>query len=100
MFTPGGHVALEDIHHTLSNFEFAFLASVLVSSSLRVMTKGVVAFLATPVTKLHLTRNMPTFIAFVTDLKKGEIITELLSVCRVTARLSGNVSALDVLTDR
>ena len=33
---------------------------------------------------------MPTFIAFDTDLKEGEIITELLSVCRVTARLSGN----------
>ena len=29
MFTPSGHVALEDIHRTLSNFEFAFLASVL-----------------------------------------------------------------------
>ena len=34
------------------------------------MTKRVVAFLATPVTKLHLCRNMPTFIALVTDLKK------------------------------
>ena len=52
---------------------------------------------------------MPLFIAFVTDLKKGEIITELLSVCRVPPRLSANkqgerthmtVSALDVLTDR
>ena len=64
---------------------FAFLASVLASSSLRVMTKGVVAFLATPVTKLHQSRKIPTFFAFVTDLKKkGEIITELLSVCRVT----------------
>ena len=52
---------------------------------------------------------MPTYLALVTDLKEGEIIIELLSVCRVTARLSGNrqvesirmtVSALDVLTDR
>ena len=67
MFTPGGLVALEDIHHTLSNFEFAFLGSVLASSSLRVMTKGVVAFLGSPVTKLHLCRNMPTFTTFVTD---------------------------------
>ena len=57
-FTQSCHGALEDIHHTLSNFESAFLASVLASSSLRVMTKGVVAFLATPVTKLHLSRNV------------------------------------------
>ena len=71
MFTPSGHVALEDIHQTLSNFEFA---SVLASSSLRLMTKGVAVFLATPVTILHLCRNMPTFIAFITDLKKGEIV--------------------------
>ena len=33
MFTPGGHVVLEDTRHTLSNFEFAFLASVRASSS-------------------------------------------------------------------
>ena len=72
MLTPEGHVALDDFHHTLSNFEFAFLASVLASSSLRVITKGVVAFLATLVTKLHLSRNMPTFIAFVIELKKKE----------------------------
>ena len=39
------------------------------------------------VTNLHLCRNMPTFIALVTDLKKGEIITELLSVCKVTFRV-------------
>ena len=73
------------------------------------MTKGVVAFLATLVAKLRLSRNRRTFFAFVTDLKKREIITELLGVCRVTARLSRNregeiihmtVSALDVLTDR
>ena len=38
MFIPGGHVALEDIHHTLSNFEFTFLSSVLSTSSLRAMT--------------------------------------------------------------
>ena len=108
MFTQSGLTALEDIHHALSNFEFAFLASVLASSSLRVMTKGLSRF-STPVTKLHLSRNMPPFIAFVTDLKRREEITELLSVCRVTARLSRNkqrerihvtVSALDVLTDR
>ena len=56
---------------------------------------------------------MPTsiafVIAFVTDMKEGEIIDELLSVYRVTAKLSGNrqgerirraVGALDVLTDR
>ena len=60
---------------------------------------------------------MPTFVAivtaffaaFFTSLKEGEIVAELLSVCRVTTRLSGNrqgekvrmtVSALDVLTDR
>ena len=109
VLTPSGHVALEDIHHSLSNFEFAFLSSVLSTSPLRAMTKGVVAHLATPVTKLHLSRNMPTFVAFITDLKEGEIITDLLSVCRVTAKLSGNkqgerirmaVSALDVPTDR
>ena len=51
MFTPSCHVALEDIHHTIGNFEFAFLASVFASSSFNVMTKGVVAFLATPATK-------------------------------------------------
>ena len=78
MFTPGGHVAVEDIHHTLSNFEFTFLSSVLSTSSLRAMTKGVVAHFVTPV------------IAFFTGLTEGETITELLSVCRVTARLSGN----------
>ena len=109
MFTPGGHVALEDIHHTLSSFEFTFLSSVLSTSSVRAMSKGVVAQLVNPVTKLHLCRNMPTFVALITDLKYGEIITEMLSVCRVTARLSENrqgervrmaVSALDVLTDR
>ena len=61
MFTPGCHVALEDVHHTLSNLEFTFLASVLASSFFRVMTKGVVAFHATPVTNHHLCRNMPTF---------------------------------------
>ena len=38
MLTPGGHVALEDIHHTLSNFEFTFLSSVLSTSFLRAMT--------------------------------------------------------------
>ena len=73
------------------------------------MSKGIVEYFATSVTKLHLSRDMPTFIAFVTDLKKEETITELLSVCRVTARPSGNkqcerirmaVGALDVLTDR
>ena len=109
MFTQSGLTALEDIHHALSNFEFAFLASVLASSSLRVMTKGVVAFCHSLSQKLHLSRNMPPFIAFVTDLKRREEITEFLSVCRVTARLSRNkqrerihmtVSALDVLTDR
>ena len=84
MFTPGCHVALEDIHHILGNFEFAFLASVFASSSFCVMTKGIVAYFASPVTKLHLCRNVPTFIALVTDLKKVEIITELLSVCKVT----------------
>ena len=31
--TPSCHVALEDIHHTLGNLEFTFLASVLASSS-------------------------------------------------------------------
>ena len=67
---------------TLGSLEFAFLANVLASSSLRVVTKGVVAFLATPVTHVHLCRNMPTFIAPITDLKKEEIITELLSVCK------------------
>ena len=90
MFTPGCHVALEDIHHTLGNLEFTFLAGVLAASSFRVMTKEVVAFLATPVTNLHLCRNMPTFIAHVTDLKKGEKIDELLSVCKVTFRLGRN----------
>ena len=58
------------------------------------MTIGVVAQFVTSVTKLHLSRNMPTSIAFViaffTGLKEGEIIAELLSVCRVTTRLSGN----------
>ena len=73
----------EDIHHTLGNLEFTFLASVLASSSFRVMTKRFVAFLASSVTNLHLCRNMPTFIALTTDLKKGEIITELLNVCKV-----------------
>ena len=90
MFTPGGHVALEDIHHTLSNFEFAFLASVPASSSLRVMTKGLSRSLPLLSQKLHLSRNMQIFIAFVTDLKRGEIITELLSVCRFTVRLGRN----------
>ena len=33
MFTPGGHVALEDIHFSLSNIEFTFLSSVLSNSS-------------------------------------------------------------------
>ena len=59
MLTPVGHVALEDIHHTLSNFEFTFLSSVFSTFSLRAMTKGIVAYLATPVTELHLSRNMP-----------------------------------------
>ena len=89
-FTPGGHVALEDIHHTLSNFEVTFLSSVLSTSSLRAMTMGVVAQFVTSVTKLHLSRNMPTSTAFFTSLKEGEMIAELLSVCRVTTRLSGN----------
>ena len=109
MFTPGCHGALEDIHHTLGNLEITFLASVLACSSFRVMTKGVVTFLATPVTNLHLCRSMPTFIALITDLKQGELITKLLSVCKVTFRLRRNrqgesirvtVSDLDVLTAR
>ena len=100
MLTPGGHVALEDVHHTVSNFEFAFLSSVLASSSLRVMTNGVVAYFATPVTKLQLSRNLPTFISFVTNLKEVEIITELLSGNKQGGRIHVTVSALDVLTDR
>ena len=90
MLTPGGHVVLEDIHHTFSNFELAFLASVFAPSSLHMMREGVDAFLATPVTKLHLSRNIPIFIASVADLKEGEINTELLSVCRFTCTLSRN----------
>ena len=83
---------MEDIHHAVSNFEFTFLSSVLSTSSLRAMTIGVVAQFVSSVTKLHLSRNMPTFIAFAffTNLKEGEIIAELLSVCRVTTKLSGN----------
>ena len=113
MFTPGGHVALEDIHHTLSNLEFTFLSSVLSNSSLRAITTGGFAQFVTSAAKLHLSRNMPSSIAFAiaffTGLKEGKIIAELLSVCRVTTRLSGNrqeervrmtVNALDVLTAR
>ena len=86
MFTPDCHVALEDIHQSLGNLEFTFLASVLASSSVLVMTQGVVAFLATPVTNLHLCQNMPTFIALI----KGEVIKELLNVYKVTFRLRRN----------
>ena len=48
---------------------------------------------------------MPTFVAFITDLKEGEIITELLSVRRLSGNRQGeririSVSALDVPTDR
>ena len=90
MFTPGCHVAVEDFHHTLGHCELTFLASVFASSSCRVVTKkGLLRSLPLLSQNLHLCRNTPTFIALITDLRKGEIITELLSVCDVTFRVRG-----------
>ena len=45
MFTPGSHVALENIHHTFGNLQLASLPSVFASSSGRAMTKGVTPLL-------------------------------------------------------
>ena len=74
------------------------------------MIKGVTPFFDIHVTNLQLCKTMPTSIALLTVLKKREMVTKLLSVCKVTFRLRGNrqgrksirmaVSALDVLTDR
>ena len=108
-FTPGGHVAFEDVHHTLGNFEFTFLSSVFASSYFRVMTKR---GCHVPCHSCHKTASEPRHAdSHCTRyrLEKGEMIAELLSMCRVTTRLRGNrqgervrmtVSALDVLSDR
>ena len=40
VFASGCHVTLEDVHHTFRNLKIAFLASVFASSSVRVMTEG------------------------------------------------------------
>ena len=56
---PSCHVALDDIHHTFGNLNFAFLSSVFESSSVRVMTKRIAPFPATHVTNLKLPCQLP-----------------------------------------
>ena len=109
MFTPCSHVALAFFHHTFGNIQLALLAGVFASSSGRAMTKGVTPILAFHATKMQIRQNMMTSATLPTILKKREIITKLLIVCKVTVTLRENrqgksiqmtVRAVDVLTDR
>ena len=109
MFTPGSHIALEDIHHTFGELELSPLPSVFASSSGRVMTKGVTPLLTFHATEMQIKQNILPSVTLLTFLKKREIITKLLSVCKVFVTFSGNrqgtsiqmtLSAVDVLTDR
>ena len=88
MFTPGRHVALQNIHHTFGNLQLAFLPSVFASPSGRAVTKWVTPLLAFHATKMKIRQNMITTTTLLTFLKKTEIITKLLSVCKVTITLS------------
>ena len=90
MFTPSSHVALENIHHTFGNLQLAFLPFVFASPSGRVITKGVTPLLAFHATKMQIRQNMLTSATLLTFLKKREIITKLLSVCKATIKFRGN----------
>ena len=54
VFAPSCHVALQDVHHTFSDSEFTFPASVFAPSSVRMMTKGVAPFPAAHVAEFQL----------------------------------------------
>ena len=76
MFAPSCHVALEDVHFTFSNLEYAFLASVFASSSGRVMTEGITPFLATHVTNLQLCETLLSSTVMLTDRKIAECVKD------------------------
>ena len=109
MLTPHSHVALEDIHHTFGERQLALLPSVFASSSGRAMAEGVSPLLTFHVAKMQVRQNILTTATLLTFLKKREILTKLLSVCRIAVTFRGKrqgrsiqmtVSAMNVLTDR
>ena len=70
MFTPGSHVALEDIHHTFGELQLAPLPSVFASSSGRAMTKGITPLLTFHATKMQIRQNILTTATLLTFLKR------------------------------